>query len=109
LIFDALFRPIGAHVVLHRQAYIILSIYKTSHRRDRLLGYNFGDEHNAPSDFISLLATDEKAEVYLIEIRIKRDSKGPKEFGAAKPKAHEANVCFSKERIQHRAAGDILV
>jgi hypothetical protein len=96
-------------MVLHRQAYIVLSIYKTSDHRDRLLGYNFGDEHNAPSVFISLLATDVKAEVYLIEIRMKRNGKEPKKFGAAKPKPYEANVCFSKERIQHRAAGHILV
>jgi hypothetical protein len=58
---------------------------------------------------ISPLATDVKAEVYLIEIRVKRNSKGLKEFRAAKPKAYEAKVCFSKERIQHSAAGDILV
>jgi len=96
-------------VVLHRQAYIVLTIYKASCRRDRLLGYNFRDEHYAPSVLIALLATDVEAEVYLIEIRMKRDGEGPKEFGAAKPKAHEANVCFSKERIEHCAAGDILV
>jgi hypothetical protein len=95
-------------VVLHRQAYIVLSIYKTSDHRDCLLGYNFGDEDNAPSVFISLLATDVKAEVYFIEIRMMRNGKGPKEFGAAKPKTYEANVCFSQERIQHRTAGDIL-
>ena len=84
-------------------------MYKASCRRDRLLGYNFRDEHNAPSVLIALLATDIEEEVYLIEIRMKRDGEAPKEFGAAKPKAHEANVCFSKEGIQHRAAGDILV
>jgi hypothetical protein len=95
--------------MLHRQAYIVLSIYKTSDHRDRLLRYNFSDEHNAPAAFMFLLATDVKAEVYLIEIRMKRNGKGPKEFGAAKPKAYEANICFSMERIQHRAAGDILL
>jgi hypothetical protein len=94
--------------MFHRQAYIVLSVYKTRHSRNCPLRYNFGDEHNAPSVFISLLPTDVKAEVYLIEIRMKRSGKGPKEFGAAKPKAHEANVRFCKERIQHRAAGDIL-
>jgi hypothetical protein len=94
--------------MLHRQAYIVLSIYETSHSRNRQPRYNFGDEHNASSVFIPLLATDVKAQVYLIEIRMKRDGKEPKEFGAAKPKAHEANVCFCKERIEHRARGDIL-
>ncbi len=81
--------------MLHRQAYIVLTIYKASHRRDCLLGYNFGDEHDASSVFFALLATDVEAEVYFIEIRMKRDRNGPKEFGAAKPKAHETNVCFS--------------
>lgn len=109
LILKRLFRPIGANVVFHRQAYIVLTIYTAGHRRDCLLGYNFGDEHDAPSVFIALFATYVKAEVYLIEIRMKRDRKGPKEFGAAKPKAHEANVCSSSERIQHCAARDILV
>jgi hypothetical protein len=94
-ILNLLFRPIRANVVLHRQAYIVLTIHKASHRRDRLLGYNFGDEHNASSVFLTLLATDVEAEVYLIEIRMKRHRKGPKKLGAAKPKAHEANVCFS--------------
>jgi hypothetical protein len=81
--------------MLHRQAYIVLTIYKASHCRDCLLGYNFGDEYDAPSVFIALFATDVEAEVYLVEIRMKRDCKGTKEFGAAKPKAHETNVCFS--------------
>jgi len=95
--------------VPHRKAYIVLTIYKASHRRDCLLGYDFGDKDDAPSAFIALLTTDVEAEVYLIEIRMKRDRKGPKEFGAAKPKAHEANVRSSSERIQYRAVGDILV
>jgi hypothetical protein len=82
-------------VVLHRQAYIVLAIYKASHRRDCLLGYNFGDEHDASSVFFALLATNVEAKVYLIEIRMKWDHNGPKEFGAAKSKAHEANVCSS--------------
>jgi hypothetical protein len=73
-----------------------------------LLGNNFGNENDAPSVFIALFATDIEAEVYFVEIRMKRDGKGPKEFGATKPKAHEANVCFSEERIQHRAARDIF-
>jgi hypothetical protein len=58
---------------------------------------------------VVFVATDVEAKVYLIEIRMKRDGEGPKEFGAAKPKAHEANVCFSTERIEHCTAGDILV
>jgi hypothetical protein len=95
LILNLLFRPIRANVVLHRQAYIVLAIYKASHRRDCLLGYNFGNEHDAPSVLVALFATDVEAEVYLIEIRMKRDLNPPKEFGAAKPEAHEANVCFS--------------
>jgi hypothetical protein len=95
LILNLLFRPIRANVVLHWQAYIVLTIYKARRRRDCPLGYNFGNEHDAPSVFVALFATDVEAEVYLIEIRMKRDRNRPKEFGAAKPKAHEANVCFS--------------
>jgi len=87
-------------VVFHWKAYIVLAIYKASHRRDCEFRYNFGDEHDASSVFFALLATDVEAEVYLIEIRMKRDRKGPKEFGAAKPKAYEADVCSSSERIQ---------
>jgi hypothetical protein len=97
LILNLLFQPIRTNVVLHRQAYIVLAIYKASHRCDCPLGYNFGDEYNTPSVFIALLATNVEAEVYFIEIRMKRDRNGPKEFSAAKPKAYEANVCFSEK------------
>jgi hypothetical protein len=108
LILNLLFRPIRANVVLHRQAYVVLALYKARHRRDCPLGYNFGDEHDASSVFVAFFATDVETEVHFVEIRMERDRNRPKEFDAAKPKAHEANVCFSKERIQCCAAGDIL-
>ena len=82
-------------MVPHRQAHVVLAIYKASDHGDCLPGYNFSDEHNASSVFFTFLATNAEAEVYLIEIRMKWDRKGPKEFGAAKSKADEANVCFS--------------
>jgi hypothetical protein len=91
------------------RCFIVLAIYKASYRRNCVPGNNFGDEHDAPPIFIALFATDVEAEVYFVEIGMKRDRKGPKEFGAAKPKADEANVCFPRERIQHCAAWDILV
>src|SRR5260221_14447887 len=87
-ILTLLFRPIRANVVLHRQAYIVLTVYKASDSRDCLLGHNFGDEHDASSVFVTLLATHVETEVYLIEVRMKGDRDGPKEFRAAKPKAH---------------------
>src|SRR6266853_6816863 len=90
LILDLLFRPVRTNVMLHRQAYIVLAIHKAGHRRDCALWYNFGDEHNASSVFFARLATDVEAEVYFIEVSMKWDRNGSKEFGAAKPKAHEA-------------------
>src|SRR4029077_18460471 len=92
MILDRLFRPLHANSVLHRQTYIVLAIYKASYRRDCVPGNNFGDEHHAPSVFIALFATDVEAEVYFVEIGMKRDRKRPKEFGAKKPKGDEANV-----------------
>jgi hypothetical protein len=77
LILNFLFQPTRANLMLHRQAYIVLTIYKASRNCDCLLGHNFGDEHNAPSVFIAFLATDVEAEVYLIEIRMKGDGKRP--------------------------------
>ena len=80
-------------MVPHRQAYIVLAIYEPRGRRDRLLGYDFGDEHDAPAAFIPVVVTYVEAEV-----RSKWDEKRDREeLGTAKPKAHEANVCFALE------------
>jgi hypothetical protein len=57
--------------------------------------HDFSDENNPSSILAAVFATDIEAQVYFIEIGMKRNRKTPKQPGAAKPKTHEANICFS--------------
>ena len=85
---DRLFRLLSANVVAHGQTYVVLAIYEASRRRDHPLRYDFGDEHYASAVFIAFPATDVEAEVYLIEIEMKRDGERSEELGVAKAKAY---------------------
>ena len=65
--------------------------------------HDLGNENNSSSVFAIVFAANIEAQVYLIEIGVKGNWETSKQLGAAESKAHEADVCFSVERIERRA------
>src|SRR5579862_1462034 len=89
LILSGFFRFVRFNPSLHRTADIVLAVGKSRDACNRVLRNNLSDEHHASSLDIGLSPADVKAQVDLIEVRVERDRKNAKEFGAEKPEANQ--------------------
>jgi len=97
LIPSRLVQPVCPNSMPHRTAGIVLAVYEASGCRNCASGHNLGDENNSSSVFAALFSPNVEAQVYLIEIGMKRNWEAPKKPGAAESKANEAKVCGSVE------------
>ncbi len=78
LILDRLPQLLGLNVVPHRKACIVFAIYESGGCRNRASGHNFGDKNHSPSVFAALFPANVEAQIYLIEIGMKRHRDTPK-------------------------------
>ena len=65
-------------MMLHRETHIVLAVHESGGHRDRVSRHNLRDENDSSSIISVFLATNIEAQVYLIEIGMKRNSETPK-------------------------------
>ena len=80
LILSRLPKPSGLSVVPHWKACIVLAVYELSGCRNRSSRHNLSDENNSSSIIAPFLATNVEAQVYLLELGVKRNWETPEQF-----------------------------
>ena len=68
-------RALVLNAVLHRTVSVVLSIYETGGCCNRASGHDLGNENNSSSILAAFFAANIEAQVYLIEIGVKRNGK----------------------------------
>ena len=81
----------------HRKIYVVLTVDEASGCRNCASGHDLGNENNSSAVIAPLFATNVEAEVYLLEIGMKRNWETPKELGVGELEAHKAEVGSSLE------------
>jgi hypothetical protein len=74
----------------HRESTVILSVHETRDLCNGPPGHNFADEDDSSPHGRAFAAPDIQAEIYFLEIRMKRNTTKSEESGAEKSEAHKA-------------------
>jgi hypothetical protein len=72
--------------MLHRDTCVVLAIDQPGYCGNSTPGQDLGDEHNASSTVVARFASNVKAKVYFIEIRVKRNGEETEQPGASESK-----------------------
>ncbi len=83
--------------MLHRQVDIVLPVHQASGHRNCSSGHHLGNEHDTSSNIIAFFPTDVEAQIYFIEIGVKRNRETAQQLGVAEPKSDQGKVCSSVE------------
>jgi len=97
LVLGRLAQPLRPNAVPHRKIYVVLTVDEASGGRNCASGHDLGNENNSSAVIAPLFATNVEAEVYLLEIGMKRNWETPKELGVGELEAHKAEVGSSLE------------
>jgi hypothetical protein len=74
-----------------------------------LLRHDLANKRNSSSALIAFATPDIKTKVYLVEIRVKSESKSPQDLSAEELETDETNERGPVEEVQLSAARNILL
>jgi hypothetical protein len=96
-ILDCLVQSLRFDTILHRQAGIVFAVHQASGHRNCSSRHHLGNEHDTSSNIIAFFPTDVEAQIYFIEIGVKRNWETAQQLGVAEPKADQGKVRSSVE------------